>query len=111
MRQEGVAVGQVGVGVERNGGHVELAGEGAAIQRLDVGQLVLVVPVARVHLPRGERVEHERIVGVRAVRDPDVRHRYRPAPAGTRRSASSRISWSIVVCSPYSGRLFARSDW
>ena len=40
VRQEQVAVGQVRVGVEGDGGDGELAGHRAAVQRLDVGELV-----------------------------------------------------------------------
>ena len=71
MREERVAIGEMRVRVDRDRGHLELALERAAVERLDVLQLVHVVEVAGVDLPLGERVEHERVVGVGAVRDSD----------------------------------------
>src|SRR5256884_3437945 len=45
--------------VERHRRHLELALQRAAVQRLDVRELVEVAPVARVDLPGRERPEHE----------------------------------------------------
>ena len=67
VRQQRVAIGQVGVGVNRDRGHLELTAHRALVERLDVLQLVNVGEAFRVDLPGGERVEHERVVGVRAV--------------------------------------------
>ncbi len=50
---------------------LELAGGGAAVQRLDVLQHVLDPDAGDRHLAVGEGVEHERVVRVRAVPDPD----------------------------------------
>ena len=61
----------VGVGVDRDGGHLELGPAGALIQRFDVRQLVHVAEIAGVELVGGERVEHERVVGIGAVGDVD----------------------------------------
>jgi len=71
VREQGVAVGEVGVGVERDRGDLQLAGEGAAVQRLDVGQLVHVATVAGVDLALRHRPEHEGVIGIGAVRDAD----------------------------------------
>ena len=60
---------RVGRGGHRR--HLELAGAGAPVERLDVLEHVLDLDVAGLHLARGERVEHEGVVGVRAVADAD----------------------------------------
>ena len=40
VREQGVLVGEVGVGVDRDGGDLELAAQRALVERLDVLQLV-----------------------------------------------------------------------
>ena len=62
---------EVGVGVNRDGRDLELRAGAPLVQRLDVGQLVDVAQVAGVDLALGERVEHERVVGIGAVGDAD----------------------------------------
>ncbi len=57
--------------MDRDRGDLELAPPGALVERLDVGQLVDVAQVAGVDLAFGERVEHERVVGVGTVGDVD----------------------------------------
>ena len=52
------------VGVDADRGDVQLAARGAFVQRLDVLEDVLELPAARVDLVLGERVKHERIVGI-----------------------------------------------
>ena len=69
MRQQRVAVGEVGVGVDRDGGDFELARSARWFSDLDVLQLVDVGEPFRIDLAGGERVEHERVVGVRTVCD------------------------------------------
>ena len=69
--QQRVPVGEVGVGVDRHGGDLELAGQRAAVERLDVGELVRVAQLAGVELVVRERPEHEGVVGVGAVGDLD----------------------------------------
>jgi hypothetical protein len=59
------------VRVERDGRDGELPGERPVVQALDVGELVREAEPLRVHLPLGERVEHERVVGVRTVSQGD----------------------------------------
>src|SRR5439155_3508917 len=54
--------------------HLELARARAAVQRLDVLQHVLDLEPLRLHLAGGEGVEHEGIVGVGTVTDPEQRH-------------------------------------
>jgi hypothetical protein len=49
----------------------ELAIERPLVQRLDVAQNVLELESTRVDLVRRERPEHERVVGIRAVSEPD----------------------------------------
>src|SRR2546429_2100838 len=48
---------------------LELASQRAAVQRLDVGELVLVAPGAGVDLAGRERPEHEGVVRIGAVRE------------------------------------------
>src|SRR5438034_9580439 len=67
VRQQGIALREIGVGVERDCTHFELPAQGTPVQGLDVRELVDVAPGARVDLPRGERPEHEGVVGVGAV--------------------------------------------
>jgi hypothetical protein len=62
------------VGRRRDCRHLELRGARAAIEGFDVLEHVLDFDVARLHLPRGEGVEHEGVVGVRAMADADPRH-------------------------------------
>ena len=50
--EERVLPPDVGVGVDRDGGHLELGPAGALIQRLDVRQLVRVAEIAGVELVR-----------------------------------------------------------
>src|SRR5437762_785880 len=45
--------------------------ERAAVERLDVGELLHVAAIAGIDLPGRERPEHEGVVGVRAVREMD----------------------------------------
>ena len=59
------------VGGGGDGRHLELAGASAPIQRFDVLQHVLDLDALGLHLARSERVEHEGVVGVRAVADTD----------------------------------------
>ena len=74
MGQESVAVGEVRVRVEGYGRHLELAREGAPVQRLDVAELVDVAPVTGVDSARGHGPEHEGVVRVRAVGNVDGAH-------------------------------------
>src|SRR5213594_3240373 len=48
-----------------------LTGERAAVQTLDVAELVHIAPAVRIDLPGGHRPEHEGVVGVGAVGDVD----------------------------------------
>ena len=71
MRKQQIAVGEVGVGVEGDRGDGELPLHGATVERLDVGELVSERDPLGVDASLGERVEHEGIVGIRAVGDGD----------------------------------------
>src|SRR5689334_20911907 len=73
MRQKGVPIRQICISVDRYGGNVKFATQRASVQRLDVLQLVHVADAVGVDLSVGERVEHERVVGVRAMREVDGR--------------------------------------
>ncbi len=57
--------------MNRHRGDLELGAQRAPIERLDVLQLVHITQVAGIELPFGERVEHERIVGIGTVGDTD----------------------------------------
>jgi hypothetical protein len=54
-----------------DGRHFQLARAGAPVQGFDVLQHVLDLDALGFHLARGERVEHEGVVGIRAVADTD----------------------------------------
>jgi hypothetical protein len=56
VREQRVAVGEVGVRVDRNGGHLELTAQRALVERFDVLKLVDVGEAFGVDLPVGERV-------------------------------------------------------
>ena len=62
------------VGSRGHRGHFQLPGAGPAIEGLDVFQHVLDLDARRAHLAGGERVEHERVVGIGAVTDANEGH-------------------------------------
>ena len=64
-----VAVVDHGVGRRGHRRDLELAGARAAVERFDVLEHVLDLDAAGLHLARGEGVEHEGVVGIRAVAD------------------------------------------
>ena len=74
MRKEHVAVRQVRVGVEGDRRHGKLPLERPPVQALDVGELVREREALGCNAPLRERVEHEGVVRVRAVRDRDRIH-------------------------------------
>ena len=57
--------------MEADGGELQLPSQRPAIERLDVGQLMLEAVLARVDFVAGQGVEHEGVVGVGAVADAD----------------------------------------
>src|SRR6185312_10311272 len=69
VREQRVAVGEVSVCVNGDRGDLELGAQRALVERFDILQLVDVAQIAGVNLPFGERVEHERVVGIGAVGD------------------------------------------
>ncbi len=70
---EGVLLLQVGVGVEGDGGDiVEGFVDGAVVEGLDVGEGVVELEAGDADLIGGQAVEHEGVVGVRAVGDIDL---------------------------------------
>ena len=71
VRQQRVLVGEVRVGVKRDGGDFVRAVERGAIQRLDVGQHLLDDEPAGIDGAARQAEEHERIVGIGAVGDGD----------------------------------------
>ena len=71
VREEGVFVGQVRVRMDRDRSYLELTEEGALVERFYILQLVDVTQIAGIDLPFGKSVEHERVVGIRAVGDVD----------------------------------------
>jgi hypothetical protein len=76
VRQKRVLVEQVGVRVKRDCRHLVAAVEGGAVQRLDIGQDLFDDDTVGVHVAARQPVEHERIIGVRAVGDSDSRGRH-----------------------------------
>ena len=62
---------EIGVGVNRDRGDVELSAERATVQGFDVLQLVNVADALGIDLSVRERVEHERVVGIGAVGEMD----------------------------------------
>ena len=62
--QQRVFVGDVGVGVDADGGNVEFAARGALVQRLDVLQDVLKMKTVRRNQILRERVKHEGVIRV-----------------------------------------------
>ena len=62
------------VGSRGHRGHLELAGARPAVEGLDVFQHVLDLDARHPHLAGGERVEHERVVGIGAVADANEGH-------------------------------------
>src|SRR5258708_33357492 len=70
------ATAEIRVGVKQYRRNLELSAHGALIERLDVLQLVDVGESFRIDLPRGERIEHERVVGIGAVGDVNDGHHF-----------------------------------
>ena len=68
---EEIVVGQIGVGVQADGRQLQLAGEGAAVERFDIDQLVAEFVIAGVDLAVGQGVEHEGVVRIGAMADAD----------------------------------------
>ena len=63
-RQQQILVRDVGVGVNRDRGNMQLASHGAFVQRLNVFQLVFETIAAQIDFVRRHRVKHERVVGI-----------------------------------------------
>ena len=61
----------MGVGVDADGGDFQFAAERPAVERFDVLEFVDEAQAPRVDFVVSERVEHERIVGIRAVAEAD----------------------------------------
>ena len=74
VRQQHVPVGDGGIGARRERSHLQPALERPFVERLDIGRDRLQLQAARVHLPSGERPDHERVVWIGAVSNAD-RHR------------------------------------
>ena len=74
--QQQVAIGDVRVRAHRDRADLEPAFGRPVVQRLDVRDDLLELEPAHVHSPGLDRPEHERIVGVRAVSDPDPHERH-----------------------------------
>ena len=90
VREQDVAILDERVRVQRDRRHLEPALERPLVQRLDVLQDVLELEAARIDLARGEAPEHEGVVGIRAVAEPDLladRRRVRRTSARAARAA------------------------
>ena len=86
MGQQSVVLLHERVCGERQRRHLEPAGSGPLVQRLDVGEDLLELVPARLYALARERPEHERVVGIGAVADADA-HEARdastvPSPSG-----------------------------
>ena len=79
VRQERVAIGEVGERVEGDRGDLEAALECPAVQALDIGEHLLDLEVTSGHGPAREAVEHERVVGIGAVGQGEFHNRSRNA--------------------------------
>src|SRR6185437_10319638 len=65
--QYGVLVGDIGVGMDRNGGDFQTPFERPLIQRLDITQDMLEPQTFSIDMALRQTIEHERIIRVRAV--------------------------------------------
>src|SRR5262245_19920341 len=81
---------------------LELAGEGALVEGLDVRELVHVAEIAGIELVLGQGVEYERVVGVGRVRDANgAGHDQLPVLARALMRKSSRTGlWSAYSRRP-----------
>jgi hypothetical protein len=75
VREKRVAVAEISVCVNGDRRHLELSAHRALVQRLDVLELVDVLESFGIDQPVGQRVEHERVIGVRAVGDVNLHRR------------------------------------
>jgi hypothetical protein len=73
VRQQQVLVGQVRIGMERHSAHFILPLERGAVEGLDVLQDVIEMETRRVHLAGSDPEMHEGVIGIRAVRNGDLR--------------------------------------
>ena len=62
--QQRVAIAHVGVGVDRDRRDVQLAAQGALVQRLDVLEPMLEAIAAQIDLVFRHRVKHEGVIGI-----------------------------------------------
>ena len=94
--QQSIVVLNVGIGVERDGGHVihAVAFPRLLIQSLNVAKRVGEAQPGDAHLVGGQRIEHESVVGVGTVRDADFTGRRTPVRRifGFRCGCGGRIS-------------------
>src|SRR4051812_25096547 len=94
--------------MDGDGGDVQLAAKGAAVEGFDVLKLMDVLDALRIDLPIGEGVKHERIVRVRTVRKMDgarCGHVFSPRLFRACCSALVMSSW----CRMYSSRFLGSS--
>src|SRR5262249_42530128 len=87
--KEHILVLDEGIRVERNRGRLEAPFERPLVQRLNVLEDVLELEAARVHAPRSEGPEHERVVGVGAVSEADQHGAPEASRVGALRSQGS----------------------
>src|SRR6185503_1277312 len=88
-------IGEIRVCVNRDRSDFQLSLQGATVERLDVLQLVGVRQVAGVDQAFGERVKHERVVGVGAVPDANrATHSGEHVRQGLRRAVAIAASMS-----------------
>ena len=92
VRQQRVPVLHERVRVQRDRSHLELRLQRPLVQRLDVLQHLLELEAACVDRAGRDRPEHERVVRVGAMAEPDQhRARLAPAPLSSRTGASHTL--------------------
>ena len=70
--EHGIALGEVGIGVDGGGAQLQLGPQAPLIQALDVLKLLDDLQVLGVDEPFGQRIEHEGVVGIRRMGDGDA---------------------------------------
>ena len=73
-RHQRVQILNIRIGVKRNRGHIVDAFARLLVQRLDIAKRVREAQSRHANLAGGQAVEHEGIVGIRAVSDADLAH-------------------------------------
>src|SRR5690242_10613669 len=114
VRKQGIRIGEICIGVNRDCRDLELSAQRALVERLDILELVNIAQLAGIDLPFRKRIEHERVVRIRAMSDVngagqcDSRFGWMGSEGQRERGWPSRPSISFT-CWTYSGNCLARS--